>query len=73
MRRRIKLVPQIGLLGINDVVENQMPFIERIVCAGKLDGSNAILVKKFFQPLGIHNTSTQTLTHASASDHGQAG
>ena len=44
---RFKLFAQIRLLGSDHMVEDQMPFIERIVGAGKLDGSAPVLFKQF--------------------------
>ena len=59
MGRCFKLFTQIGLLDINDVVERQMSFIERVVRTGKLDGPNSILLKKFFRAVLFHKTSAK--------------
>src|SRR4029077_13545781 len=41
------------------MIEDQMPFIERIARAGKLDGPNSILLKNFFRALLLHKTSAK--------------
>ena len=64
MCRCFKLLTHIGLLDINDVVESQMSFIERVVRAGKLDGTDSILLKNVFRALLLHTTSAMRFKEA---------
>src|SRR5437867_2648498 len=67
MCRCFKLFTHIGLLDINDVVERQMSFIERVVRAGKLDGSNSILLKNCLRVLLFHTASAMRFKEAVSS------
>ena len=60
MSRRFELLPHSRLLDINDVIEGQMPLIQRIVGAGKLDRSNSILLKQVFGAFGCHMSLSPT-------------
>ena len=56
MSRRFELFPHSRYLDINDVIEGQMPLIQCVGGAGKLDRANSVLVKQIFGAFGCHTS-----------------
>ena len=60
MCRGFELLPHSRFLDINDVIEGQMPLIQCVVAAGKLDRPHAVLLEQVFGSFGCHMSLSPT-------------